>query len=297
MSARTSTLLAAVVVSTSCATAQAQDVLVSTEWLAEHLDDPTVVVLHVAMGHEAMPEAFIPGATFIDYHTIAVEVDGLSTELPPIPDLEEAFRSVGVSNDQHVVVYGSGSAHLAARVFMTLEYLGHRGKASVLDGGMEYWTFQQRETVPGQTMRPRGSFTASVRDDVVISADELASKLDDPSVTLIDARPAPEYTGERPLRNPRSGHLPGAYNLYWEDLLVSAEEPRLKSMADVQARFDEAGASTDGLVVSYCQIGMRASYTYFISRYLGYDARFYDGSWAEWSRRDELPLATGVDRR
>jgi thiosulfate/3-mercaptopyruvate sulfurtransferase len=297
MRAKTSTLLAAVVVSTSCATAQAQDVLVSTEWLAEHLDDPTVVVLHVAMLHRTTPDAFIPGATLLDYHTIAVNVDGLSTELPPVADLEETFRAVGVSNDQHVVVYGTGSAHLAARVFMTLEYVGHRGKVSVLDGGMEYWTFQQRETVPEQTARPRGTFTANVRDDVVISADELAGKLDDPGVTLIDARPAPEYTGERQLQNARAGHVPGAYNLYWEDLLVSREEPRLKPMADVEARFEEAGASTDGLVVSYCQIGMRASYTYFISRLLGYEARFYDGSWAEWSSRDELPLVTGTARR
>ena len=297
MRLKTNPLLAAVVAATGCATAQAQDVLVSTQWLAEHLDDPSVVVLHVAMLQRETPDAFIPGATLIDYHAIAVDVDGLSTELPPVPDLEEAFRAVGVSNDQHVVIYGSGSAHLAARVFMTLEYLGHRGKTSVLDGGMEFWTFQDRETVSEQAMRPRGSFTASVRDDVVISADEIATALDDPGLTLIDARPAREYTGERPLMNPRSGHLPGAYNLYWEDLLVSAEEPRLKSLTDVQARFDDAGASTEGLVVSYCQIGMRASYIYFISRYLGYEARFYDGSWAEWSRRDDLPLATGETPR
>jgi thiosulfate/3-mercaptopyruvate sulfurtransferase len=290
----------ATVALTACSTTSAQeegDVLVSTEWLAEHLDDEGLVLLHVGMGHDAMPEEFIPGATFIDYHAVAIDTDELSTEVPPVPDLEEVFRSVGVSNDNHVIVYGSGSAHLAARVFMTLEYLGHRGRVSVLDGGFEMWTREDRPTAPEQAALPEGSFIADVRDDVLVSVEEVAESLEDPHVTLIDSRPEREYTGERVGGNLRGGHLPGAYNLYWEELLVSREEPRLKDLNAVRARFDEAGASEDGVVVSYCQIGMRASYTYLISRHLGYDARFYDGSWMEWSAKENLPAVLGASRR
>jgi thiosulfate/3-mercaptopyruvate sulfurtransferase len=131
-----------------------------------------------------------------------------------------------------------------------------------------------------------------------MAADAVAASLEDAEVTLIDARPETEYTGERVVgRNPRGGHVPGAYNLYWEDLLISRDEPRLKDLNAVRARFAEAGASEDGVVVSYCQIGMRASYTYLISRHLGYDARFYDGSWMEWSAMTNLPAVQGASRR
>jgi thiosulfate/3-mercaptopyruvate sulfurtransferase len=276
---------------------QTPDVLVSTEWLAGHLNDESLVLLHVGMGRENLPAAFIPGARFLDYRAIVTEVNGLSVEFPPAAELQRVFRSVGVSNDKHVVVYGSGAAHLAARVFVTLEYLGHRGKTSVLDGGFEMWQWEGRPTVPRPVEATPGSFVPRVRDDVLISAAEIVQSLDDPDFTLIDARPAAEYTGERIGRNPRGGHLPGAYNLYWEDLLISRDEPRLTNLDDVRARFQEARASQDGVVVSYCQIGMRASYTYLISRYLGYDARFYDGSWMDWAGRSELPAVQGPMRR
>ena len=295
-----SPLLAILALSTVLAppiSAQEAPVLVSGAWLEEHLEDPSVVVLYVGMGHDGTLPAFIPGAAFLDYHAITATIDGLSTELPPVSDLETAFRAAGVSNGSHVVVYSSSPMHYAARAFMTLEYLGHAGKVSVLDGGWETWQRERRRTVPRPRLPSAGTFTANVRDDVLVTADALAEQLDDPRVTLIDARPAREYTGERRGRNSRGGHLPGAYNLYWEDLLVSGDEPRLDDLVKVRARFEEAGASTDGVVVSYCQIGMRASYTYLISRHLGYDARFYDGSWAEWSRRRDLPAVLGTSRR
>ncbi len=294
------TLATAVLAATGVPQVHSQDapgVLVSTDWLAEHLEDESLRLLHVAMGHDSPPAKLIPGAVLIDYHAVAKEINGLPIEIPPVDELVETFRAAGVSNHHHVVLYGSGSAHLAARVFMTLEYLGHQGKVSVLDGGLETWTRELRPTVGKATHAYRGTFEPMVRDDIVMTADAVAARLGDPGVTLIDARPNNEYTGERLGRNARGGHIPGAYNLYWEDLLISDEEPRLRPLVDVQRRFDEAGATKDGIVVSYCQIGMRASYTYLISRHLGYDARFYDGSWADWAPRRELPAVEGDQRR
>ena len=264
-------------------TAQAQEeapVLVSTQWLAEHLDDDNLVILNVHMAHTGMPTEYIPGARFVDYHELEDTVDDIPIELPPVEHLVEVLQAAGVSNDKHVVIYGVNPAHEAARAFMTLEYLGHRGKTSMLDGGFELWKAEDRPTVAEAAKAPRGAFEAHVDEDLLISADELAEHLDDPRLALIDARPARQHDG---------GFIPGSYNLYWHDLIVSDEEPRLKDLDEVKARFHEAGATKDGLVVNYCQIGMRASYTYLVTRHLGYKTRFYDGSFSEWGRRGDLP--------
>ena len=271
-------------------------ILVSAGWLAEHGDDPGVVVLHVGMGRMGGLEEYVAGARFLEYHDIAVERNDLITELAPVEDLVEAFRAAGVSNEDHVVVVGD-PGHVAARVFVTLDYLGHGARASVLDGGIAAWKAAGGEVSPEPATPPgRGDFEAEVRDDMLVTAEWIRERLDDPGVTLIDARPDDEYTGERPGRDfLRGGHIPGAYNLYWQDL-TRDDIPTLVELAEVRARFDEAGATANGIVVNYCLIGMRASYTYMISRHLGYDAKFYDASWNDWGRRDDLPLVTGRER-
>jgi thiosulfate/3-mercaptopyruvate sulfurtransferase len=268
------------------------NVIVSTEWLAAHLDDPNLVLLHVGMRHQGVPEELIPGARFLDYHEVAVERDGLSTELPPVETLVGAFRAIGLSNESRVVVYGA-PGHVPARIFMTLDYLGHGQRTAVLDGGLAAWKAEGHPLETTAASAEPGDFEPHVREDVLVTAEWIRDRLEDPGVTLIDARPADEYSGERTVRDLRPGHIPGAYNLYWEDLVASSELPRLKDLEAVRSRFEESGASEESVLVSYCMIGMRASFTYLISRHLGYEARFYDGSWNDWGAREELPAATG----
>ena len=272
----------------------APGVLVSVDWLAEHLRDSSMVLLHVGMPTARSSGEFIPGARFLNYQEIVQVRDNLIVEVPPIDELIEPFEVAGVSDEALVVLYGS-PAHLPARAYVTLDYLGHGTRTVVLDGGLEAWKAADNPVEATPTQGPRGLFTPMVRDDVLVSAEWIEERLYSPGIAHIDSRPEGEYTGRIPTRiGGRAGHIPGARNLYWEDLLVSSENPVLRDFTDVQLQFLGAGADYGAIVVNYCYVGMRASYTYLIAKHLGYDARLYDGSWNEWSKNDALPAVTGL---
>jgi len=239
-------------------------------------------------------EALIPGAVVLDYHSIETS-EGLAIELPPVDRLVAVFEAVGVSRDKHVVLYGSGAAHIAARAFVTLEYLSHP-RVSVVDGGIEAWQQEGRPTVSTPAAAPRGDFVAEINSNVLANASWIEERLGDPGIAIIDARPAPQFAGPS-NRGLREGHIPGAGNIYFVELLESEAIPRLKQRDEVEALFADAGFKPGDMVVSYCQIGMRASYNYLIARHLGYDVKFYDGSWQEWGADESLPAETGPRRR
>ena len=271
----------------------APGVLVSVDWLAEHLQDSSIVLLHVGMPSARSSGEFIPRARFMNYQEIVQVRDGLIVEMPPVDELIEPFEVAGVSDASLVVLYGS-PAHLPARAYVTLDYLGHGARTVVLDGGLEAWKAADHPVEATPAQGPRGLFTPITRDDVLVSAEWIEERLFGPEIALIDSRPEAEYTGRVPTRvGARAGHIPGARNLYWEDLLVASENPVLRDSTDVVIQFLQAGANDRATVVNYCWVGMRASYTYLIAKHLGYDTRLYDGSWNEWSMNDSLPAALG----
>jgi thiosulfate/3-mercaptopyruvate sulfurtransferase len=271
----------------------APGVLVSVDWLAEHLEDSSITLLHVGMPTALASGEFIPGARFLNYQEIVQVRDGLIVEMPPIDELIEPFEVAGVSDGTLVILYGS-PAHLPARAYVALDYLGHGAHAAVLDGGLEAWKAAEHPVDATPAQGPRGLLALMVRDDVLVSAEWIEERLDDPAVALIDSRPEGEYNGNIPTRiGRRAGHIPGAHDLYWEDLLVASDNPVLRDFTDVQLQFLGAGADYGDTVVTYCWVGMRASYTYLIAKHMGYDARLYDGSWNEWSKNDSLPVVTG----
>jgi thiosulfate/3-mercaptopyruvate sulfurtransferase len=267
--------------------------LVSTEWVAQHRHDPDVLLLHVAMLGMNPPDRFIPGAVLLDYHAIQTS-DGLAVELPPVEQLVSVFEASGVSDDVHVVLYGGGAAHIAARAFVTLEYLSHP-RVSVMDGGIEAWTHEGRPTTTRPAQPERARFAARVDAGVLADAAWISAHLDDPGVAIIDARPPTQFAGPG-NRGLRPGHIPGAGNLYFVELLQSEQLPRLRSREAAEELFAAAGFTPGATVVSYCQIGMRASYNYLIARHLGYDVSLYDGSWQEWGADESLPVETGSGR-
>ena len=115
------------------------DMLVTTDWLAAHLKDPNVVVLHLTKERKQYDEGHIPGARWISFDQLMVKKDGLSSELPPVDDLVKMFESLGISDDSRVVVYSTNWPPLSTRIYFTLDYLGLGDRAAVLDGGLEKW--------------------------------------------------------------------------------------------------------------------------------------------------------------
>src|SRR5690606_30630000 len=142
--------------------------LVSTAWLAEHLADPGVVVLHDGSDRADYERAHMPAARVLPLDAIVVERDGNINELPPVERLDSVFESLGVSDDAHVVVYGPPLA--AARAFFTLDYLGHGDRTALLDGGLEAWTAENRPLSTETPVAAPGNFTPRPRPELVVTA-------------------------------------------------------------------------------------------------------------------------------
>jgi thiosulfate/3-mercaptopyruvate sulfurtransferase len=255
------------------------------------------VLLHVARSPGEYAAAHLPGARLLLLDALLTTRDGLTNELPPIAVLDSVFTAAGVTDDAPVVLYGEPLA--AARAWFTLDVLGHGGHAAVLDGGMQAWRAAGLPVESGggrdPVTRPRGSgFTPRPVARAVVDAAWVGERLGDPRFALIDARPAAEFSGDRPGEGvTRPGHIPGAQSLFWKNAIVSDSIPRLKEAAALRTMYSAAGAGAGDTVITYCRTGVQASHAYFVARYLGYDVRMYDGSYLDWIRDASRPVERG----
>ncbi len=264
--------------------------LVSVAELRTMLKDPSVVVLHLADRGAAFEEAHIPGARPIRYADFAVDGDGLGSELPSAETAKRVFEAAGVSDDSRVVIYAQGPI-TAARAFFTLDAFGHQSVA-ILDGGLRAWHDAKLpvETGPPPASKP-GRFTPRLNAQRVADAALIQQRSPSGSIALVDVRPDPEFFGTDGGMGGMhaAGHIAGAKQLTW-NALVGADGLFLPT-EQLKQRLEGAGAVAGKPVVAYCMVGMRASVVYFVARHLGYDARLYDGSIVDWSRR-KLPVTT-----
>jgi len=280
------------------------DLMVSTAWLSEHLTDSELTVIAVGPTADTYRQTHVPGAVFLPWSAVAVSRDGGENDLPTIAEMTASFTALGIGDTGRLVLYGESRNLMAARAFMALDYLGHGDRCALLDGGFEAWRAEARPTLATPTAPTPPPFTPRLQPAVVVEqrlvADASWAILNVPgsSVVVMDARPVKQYTGEEAGGGvPRGGHIPGAASLYWETLFADAAQPKLLPLAELRQRFAAAGVKPGDTVIHYCRTGGQASYTYFVSRLLGFKSTLYDGSFLEWSRTEGTAVATGASER
>jgi thiosulfate/3-mercaptopyruvate sulfurtransferase len=285
---------ALIAVALLCLPASAQTpapLLVDVDWLSQHLEDRGLVVLHV--GNDAEYRAqHIPGARFVSEEDVAKPHDmakgELMLELPAAAELRATFAARGISDDSRIVVYSgkSGPVQSATRIMLTLDYLGLGDRTSLLNGGLEAWL---RAGKTATTIAPRvtpGVLSARPTKAVVVDAEFVKSLASRPNHKLVDARAPVFYTGTQPTFN-KSGHIPGAVNIPFTDIVDTELRIDRARLADVFAR---AGVRPGDTVVAYCHIGQQATLVVLAARLLGHPVVLYDGAFQDWAGANRGPV-------
>lgn len=273
------------------------DVLVSTDWVAEHLNDPNVRIIESNEDQLLYPSGHIPGAVQVDWTTDLN--DPLKRDYLDKKGFEALMSRIGVTNDTTVVFYGDKNNWWACYAFWVFQLFGH-SKAKVMDGGRLKWEKEGRPMTREVPKYPPTKYTAPERDDTKIRAfrDQVLQHVQSKR-PLVDVRSPQEYTGER-LHMPdypnegalRGGHIPGAKNVPWSRA-ANPEDGTFKSADELRAIYlQEQGLKPDDDIIAYCRIGERSSHTWFVlTHLLGFPhVRNYDGSWTEWGNSVGVPI-------
>jgi thiosulfate/3-mercaptopyruvate sulfurtransferase len=270
--------------------------LVTADWVEEHLDDPTVVLVEVDEDVSVYDRAHIPGAIKFDWKKDLQ--DGVRHDFISKERLEKLLSESGVANDDTVVLYGGNNNWFAAYAYWYLTYYGH-DDVRLLDGGRKKWELDGRETTDEVPKRETTNYVAKEADESVRAfRDEVISSIG--SRNLIDVRSPDEYAGRllAPAHLPQEqaqvpGHIPTAINVPWSK--AANDDGTFKSDEQLTALYGEAGFEADKDAIAYCRIGERSSHTWFVlSEILGRpNVKNYDGSWTEYGALRAVPVALG----
>jgi thiosulfate/3-mercaptopyruvate sulfurtransferase len=280
-----------------------EDPLVSTEWLAAHLNDPRVRIIDASFkmpGVTPRPiedyrNAHIPGAVFFDVDAVADRTSSLPHMYPSAAQFAHDVAALGMSDDDLVVAYDSGSWLAAPRAWWMFLSFGHRN-VKVLDGGLKKWLLEGRATESGDSKPPAGRSSAKFDAAYVRSKDQVIANIDAGVEQVVDARTRDRFEGKasEPWPGRRSGRIPGSRNVPFGDL-IDAATGAMKPVAEMRRAFDGAGVDLERPIVTTCGSGVSAAVLTLALYRLGVrGSALYDGSWAEWGLPDGPPIATGT---
>jgi len=261
------------------------------EQLQTQLDTPGLLIVDLCKP-STYARAHVPGAVHLGYaQIIAIQKPAMGL-LPDAATLSETFSSIGLTPDTHVIAYDDEGGGRAARLLWTLDAIGHQ-KGSLLNGGIGAWFNEGHPTENTPVQATPGKYQANIVDTAIADQQFIREHLDDDNVMLLDSRSPEEYRGEKKFAE-RAGHIPGAVNLNWLDIMDQSRNMRLKPETELRALMEKCGVTEDKTIITYCQTHHRSALTYFALKMLGYPrVKGYPGSWSDWGNSEDTPVETG----
>ena len=262
--------------------------LLEVDELQPRLGDERLLLIDVG-SPQNYRNGHIPGALHLQPGLLQCGQAPAPGKLPDVLDLQRLFSVLGLTPESQVVAYDDEGGGWAARLLWTMEVLGH-SRYSYLNGGIHAWRGAglRLESAPNQ---PRPSqCTLTIHPQAIAEIEDIQPRLDDPRLKIWDARSAAEYRGER-SGSARAGHIPGAINIDWLELIDLGNDARLVELEALQQRLDRLGLSADKEIVTHCQTHHRSSLSWLVMKILGYPSvKGYPGSWGEWGNREDTPI-------
>lgn len=266
------------------------EMLVTTEWLAAHANDPDIRIVDMRRAAADYEAGHIPNAVYLANDDIR-DRNAAPTFLPTQAQFEALMGRLGISNKTRVIAYDERGGIYAARLWWILNHFGHSNVALV-DGGWLKWTAEQRTATRDVPAPPAASFRATPNPRWVATADDVKGAIGKKGIKIVDARTQAEIEGKDLRGIKRGGYIASSVPVYWEDLLDPTTKG-FKPAADLERLFAAKGIAKSDEVITYCQVGMRASVDLFALHLMGYDKlRNYYGAWEEWGNRDDTPIET-----
>ncbi len=259
--------------------------LVEPEEFVKRLGTPGLLIVDLCRD-EVFAQYHLPGAVHVNPAELISGERPAVGKLPSKQRLDALFSRIGLTPETHVVAYDDEGGGWAARLIWTLEVIGHK-HMSLLNGGLNAWAALNLPLTTDQIQPISTTTDVTISTDLVADKGDVLDSLNDPNAQIWDARSAEEYAGQRVV-SARGGHIPGAINLDWVELMDRHNNLRL--IKNIPELLIERGIDSNARIITHCQSHHRSALTWFVGRLMGLDIKGYDGSWSEWGNDPDTPI-------